>query len=335
MAYIANERRYDNMSYRRVGNSGLRLPLLSLGLWQNFGEAEPLARAREILYHAFDRGICHFDLANNYGPPYGAAEETFGRILAGGLKGYRDELLISSKAGYDMWPGPYGIGGSRKYLVASIDQSLKRTGLDYFDIFYSHCPDPETPLEETVAALDFIVRSGRALYVGISSYSPERTAAVAQQLRALGTPCVIHQPRYNLLDRAIEQGLLDTLAEQRMGAIVFSPLAQGVLTGKYLDRIPSDSRAARDHQVHLQRNDLTAETLSKVRKLAEISARRGQSLAQMALAWVLRHEQVASALIGVSRSEQLDDCLAALERLDFSAQELEQIESVLGVAQPA
>jgi L-glyceraldehyde 3-phosphate reductase len=300
------------------------LPAISLGLWQNFGDDRPLATQRAIARRAFDRGVTHFDLANNYGPPYGSAEANFGRILASDLRPYRDELVISSKAGYDMWPGPYGDHGSRKYLLASLDQSLSRMGLDYVDIFYSHRFDPETPLEETMGALDTAVRQGKALYVGISSYSAERTREAAAILRRLGTPLLIHQPSYSMINRWIEGGLLDVLAEERIGAIAFSPLAQGLLTDRYLDGVPPDSRAAREGS--FSRNLLTESNLSNARALRDIARGRGQTLPQMALAWTLRDPRVASALIGASSVAQLDDNLTALENLAFTADELKEID---------
>ena len=313
------------MPYRRCGRSGLQLPAISLGLWQNFGDDHRLENSRTILRRAFDLGITHFDLANNYGPPYGTAERNFGRLLAEDFRPYRDELLISTKAGYDMWPGPYGEWGSRKYLLASLDQSLRRMGLDYVDIFYSHRFDPETPLEETMGALDTAVRQGKALYVGISSYSAERTAEAAEILRGLGTPLLIHQPSYSMLNRWIEQGLLDLLEEEGIGCIAFSPLAQGLLTDKYLHGVPDSSRV-RSGNAFSERL-LTEENLERVRALNEIAARRGQTLAQMALAWVLRDPRVTSALIGVSSVEQLENNVAALERLDFDPDELGEIDS--------
>jgi len=316
--------RYDAMAYRRVGASGLRLPAISLGLWQNFGDDTALATQRAIVGRAFDRGITHFDLANNYGPPYGSAEANFGRLLASELGSYRDELIISTKAGYDMWPGPYGDRGSRKYLLASLDQSLDRLGLDYVDIFYSHRVDPETPLEETMGALDAAVRQGKALYVGISSYSATRTREAAAILRGLGTPLLIHQPSYSMLNRWIEAELLDVLAEERIGAIAFSPLAQGLLTDRYLDGVPSGSRAARGGS--FGKGLLTPANLANVRGLHEIAHRRGQTLAQMALAWTLRDPRVASALVGASSVEQLEDSLAALENLAFTPDELAEID---------
>jgi L-glyceraldehyde 3-phosphate reductase len=324
MTYQPDPRRYDAMRYRRVGRSGLLLPEISLGLWQNFGNDRPLDVQRAIVRRAFDRGITHFDLANNYGPPYGSAEENFGRMLATDLRGYRDELVISTKAGYDMWPGPYGDHGSRKYLLASLDQSLRRMGLDYVDIFYSHRLDPDTPLEETLGALDAAVRQGKALYVGISSYSAERTREASAILRDLGTPLLIHQPSYSLLNRWIEGGLLEVLDEEGVGCIVFSPLAQGVLTDRYLDGVPAGSRASRNGS--LTRDMLNEETQHKVQALRRVATRRGQTLAQMALAWTLRDPVVTSTLIGASSVAQLDDNLGALERLDFDAEELAEID---------
>ena len=325
MTYLPAESRYDTMRYNRSGRSGLHLPAISLGLWFNFGGIDVLENARAIMHRAFDLGITHFDCANNYGPPPGSAEETFGQIFAKDLAPYRDELVISNKAGYRMWPGPYGDWGSRKYLIASCDQSLKRMGLDYFDIFYSHRPDPNTPLEETMGALDYIVRSGRALYVGISTYKPEETRQAAKVLRELGTPCLIHQPRYNMFDRWIENGLLDVLDEEGIGCIVFSPLDQGILTNKYLNDKPEDSRAVRiEGQVKVP-----GERIAKVHKLNDIAQQRGQTMAQMAIAWVLRHKQMTSALIGASRVSQVEDCVAALDNLDFSAEELQSIEDIL------
>lgn len=328
--YIANPDRYLTAQYPRVGKSGLRMPKLSLGLWQNFGAVDALANCRNMLHTAFDLGINHFDLANNYGPPYGAAEITFGSLYRQDFAPYRDELIISSKAGYDMWPGPFGVGGSRKYLVASCDQSLKRTGLEYFDIFYHHCMDPESPLEETMSALDYIVRSGRALYVGISNYSPAQTLKAAKILAELGTPLLIHQPRYNLLDRWIEDGLTKVLKDEGIGAIVFSPLAQGILTSKYLDGIPSDSRAARSEIVHLGTDQITAEKVEKARALNAISEARGQSLAQMSLAWIFQNDAITSCLIGARNTDQIQDSYQALNNLDFTADELSAINSVIG-----
>ena len=324
MSYLAAVDRYTTMPYRRCGRSGLQLPAISLGLWQNFGGDHPVETSRQIVRRAFDLGITHFDLANNYGPPYGSAEETFGRVFVDDLTPYRDELVISTKAGYDMWPGPYGDRGSRKYLLASLDQSLRRMGLEYVDIFYSHRFDPETRLEETMRALDTAVRQGKALYVGISSYSGQRTREAAGILRDLGTPLLIHQPSYSLLNRWIEEDLLDVLAEQGAGCIVFSPLAQGLLTDKYLDGIPAGSRAARPGS--LSAGMLTQETLAKVRALNEIATRRGQALAQMALAWTLRDLRVTSALIGASSVGQLEQNVAALHTLGFSSDELAEID---------
>jgi L-glyceraldehyde 3-phosphate reductase len=317
------------MRYPRCGRSGLRLPAISLGLWHNFGGVDNLESARPIIRRAFDLGITHFDLANNYGPPPGSAEETFGRIFASDLAAYRDELVISNKAGYLMWPGPYGEWGSRKYLIASLDQSLRRMGLDYVDIFYHHRPDPETPLEETMGALDQIVRSGKALYAGISSYTPEQTRAAARILKDLGTPCLIHQPNYNMFNRWIEDGLLDVLRDEGIGCIVFSPLAQGLLTDKYLAGIPADSRAARP-DAFLRPEHLTDEKLAKVRRLNVLAQTRGQTLAQMALAWVLRHPEVTSALIGASRPAQVEDAVGALANLAWADEDLRAIEGILG-----
>jgi L-glyceraldehyde 3-phosphate reductase len=322
--YAPADDRYDRMPYNRCGRSGLLLPAVSLGLWHNFGGDVPLERSRAIVRRAFDLGITHFDLANNYGPPYGSAEETFGELLRTDLRPYRDELVISTKAGYDMWPGPYGNWGSRKYLLSSLDQSLRRMGLDYVDIFYSHRFDPETPLEETLGALDSAVRAGKALYVGISSYSAERTAEAVEILRGLGTPVLIHQPSYSMLNRWIEPDLLEVLEREGVGCIAFSPLAQGLLTDRYLDGIPEDSRAAQG--VSLTQDMLTSENLDRVRGLAEIARRRGQSLAQMAIAWTLRDPRVTSALVGASSVEQLEDNAGALERLDFSDEELAEID---------
>ncbi len=305
--YLPADERYEKMQYRRVGNSGIKLPGVSLGLWHNFGGVDTLENSRDMIHTAFDLGVTHFDLANNYGPPPGSAEETFGKILAEDLKRYRDELIISSKAGYYMWPGPYGEWGSRKYLVASCDQSLKRMGLDYVDIFYSHRPDPDTPLEETMGALDYIVRSGRALYAGISSYKPEQTRKAVEILRSLGTPCLIHQPSYSMFNRWVEDGLLDVLQEEGMGCIVFSPLAQGLLTDRYLKDIPENSRAAKAHGA-LKPSQVTDERVEKVRKLNELAKARGQTMAQLAIAWVLRFPVVTSALIGASRPEQNSRC---------------------------
>jgi L-glyceraldehyde 3-phosphate reductase len=325
MTYAPADDRYDRMQYRRSGRSGLLLPAVSLGLWHNFGGDRPLETARAIVRRAFDLGVTHLDLANNYGPPYGSAEETFGRILETDLRPFRDELIVSTKAGYDMWPGPYGEWGSRKYLLASLDQSLGRMGLDYVDIFYSHRYDPDTPLEETMGALDSAVRSGKALYVGISSYSAPKTAEAAAILRELQTPFVIHQPSYSLLNRWIEPDLLDVLGELGIGCIVFSPLAQGMLTDRYLDGIPEGSRAATSGSA-LSPDLLTDDAMAKIRALDEIAGRRSQSLAQMAIAWVLRDDRVTSALIGASSVGQLEDSLGALERLDFTDDELAEID---------
>jgi L-glyceraldehyde 3-phosphate reductase len=325
MTYVAAQDRYTSMTYRRVGRSGIRLPLISLGLWHNFGHDRPLDTQRAILRRAFDLGVTHFDLANNYGPPYGSAEANFGRVLQQDFRPYRDELFLSTKAGWDMWPGPYGDYGSRKYLLASLDQSLKRMGVDYVDVFYSHRPDPATPLEETMGALDTAVRSGRALYAGISSYSPKRTAEAARILTQLGTPLFIHQPSYSMLNRWVEGGLLDTLEDVGAGCIAFSPLAQGMLTDKYLNEIPSDSRMAENSS--LSKDLLTKANLSHLRALNQIAGRRGQSLAQMALAWTVRDERISSVLIGASSVRQLEQNVAALDKLDFSEQELTDIDN--------
>ncbi len=329
MTYLPPEDRYGSMTYRRCGRSGIQLPAISLGLWHNFGDVDDFEVARSMIHRAFDLGITHFDLANNYGPPYGSAEETFGRILQSDLRGHRDELIISSKAGWDMWPGPYGDLGSRKYLIASLDQSLKRLDLDYVDIFYHHRPDPDTPLEETMGALDTIVRQGKALYAGISAYSPEGTRRAAEILRDLGTPCLIHQPRYSMFDRRIEEGLLGVLDDEGIGCIVFSPLEQGLLTNKYLDGIPADSRASKDHGC-LRTDQVTSERLDAVRSLNELAASRGQTLAQLAIVWVLRHPVMTSALIGASRVEQIEDAVGALDNLDLSEAEFTQIDKILG-----
>jgi len=322
--YSAAPNRYEEMPYRRCGRSGMELPAISLGLWQNFGDDRPLATSRAIVRRAFDLGITHFDLANNYGPPYGSAERNFGRIMAEDLRPYRDELIVSTKAGYDMWPGPYGEWGSRKYLLASLDQSLQRLGLDHVDVFYSHRFDPNTPLEETMGALDTAVRRGKALYVGISSYSPQRTEQALRILRELGTPLLIHQPSYSMLNRWIEHGLLDLLGPEGVGCIVFSPLAQGMLTDKYLEGIPEDSRVVRGH--YLSRELISEENLGRIRALNAIAARRGQTLAQLALAWALRDERVTSALIGASSVDQLEQNVAALARLEFDPAELQEID---------
>ncbi len=328
MTYIPSPTRYDAMRYNRCGRSGLKLPAISLGLWHNFGGVDVFENSRAMIWRAFDLGITHFDLANNYGPPYGSAEETFGRIFKKDLLPYRDELVISSKAGWDMWPGPYGDYGSRKYLVASLEQSLKRMGLEYVDIFYHHRPDPETPLEETMGALDHIVRSGRALYAGISMYPAELTRQAVEILRRLGTPCLIHQPNYSLFDRWVEVDLLDTLEREGIGCIAFSPLDQGVLTNRYLKGIPGDSRAGKP-DTYLSREDVSDEKVARVRRLNEIARKRGQSMAQMALAWVLRQPAVTSALIGASRVSQVEDSVATLNNLQFSQAELDEIETVL------
>jgi L-glyceraldehyde 3-phosphate reductase len=324
MRYAPDPDRYDRITYRRSGRSGLKLPEISLGLWQNFGHTRPLELSRAIVLHAFDQGITHFDLANNYGPPYGSAEETFGRIMESDLRPYRDELVISTKAGWDMWPGPYGDFGSRKYLLASLDQSLGRMGLDYVDIFYSHRFDPETPLEETMGALDTAVRQGKALYVGISSYSAERTKEAAAILRKMGTPLLIHQPSYSMINRWIEPDLVNVLKDEGIGCIVFSPLAQGLLTDRYLNGIPEGSRASRPGS--FSNKLLSDENLAKIRALNEIAKRRGQTLAQMALAWVLRDPVVTSALVGASSVAQLEQNVAALDKLEFSKAELEEID---------
>jgi L-glyceraldehyde 3-phosphate reductase len=328
MAYEPASTRYDTMIYRRAGRSGLKLPAVSLGLWHNFGGVDTLENGRATIHRAFDLGVTHFDLANNYGPPAGSAEETFGHILAQDLRRYRDELVISSKAGYYMWPGPYGDWGSRKYLLSSLDQSLKRMGLDYVDIFYSHRPDPETPLEETMGALDSAVRQGKALYVGISNYQPEQARQAARILRQLGTPCLIHQPSYNMFNRWIEPELLGVLAEEGMGCIVFSPLAQGLLTNRYLHGIPADSRAGRSG-TFLRPEHVTDERIDKAARLNEIAEGRGQSLAQMALAWNLRHPGMTSVLVGASRPSQIEDSVGALQNLAFTADELARIEAIL------
>ncbi len=326
MVYQAAEERYDRMTYRRSGRSGLLLPAISLGIWWNFGGVDALENSRAMLRGAFDLGITHIDIANNYGPPPGSAEETFGQVFRQDLAPYRDELVVSSKAGYLMWPGPYGEWGSRKYLIASCDQSLRRTGLDYFDIFYSHRPDPDTPLEETMSALDHIVRSGRALYIGISSYTPEQTREAARILKELGTPCLIHQPRYNMFDRRIEEsGLLNVLGDEGIGCIGFSPLDQGILTNKYIGDVPGGSRADK----HNWGDRLAQQKLDKVVQLNGIAKARGQNMAQLALAWTLRHPGMTSALIGASRPEQIADAVAALDNLDFSTDELTRIDAIL------
>lgn len=326
MTHKAASNRYDLMPYARTGRSGLKLPRVSLGLWHNFGGGDSHQNCVAMLTRAFDLGITHFDLANNYGPPPGTAELTMGRILREELKSYRDELIISSKAGWGMWAGPYGDFGSRKYLVASLDQSLKRMGLEYVDIFYHHRPDPETPLEETMGALDHIVRSGKALYVGISSYGPEDTKRAAEILKQLGTPCLIHQPSYSIFNRWVEDGLLDELRRQQMGAIVFSPLAQGLLTDRYLSEIPKDSRAAKGG--FLKESDVTPERLAQIRDLAQIAEERDQTIAQLAISWVLRDAVVTSALIGASRVSQIEDCAKAAQRTDFTLDQLARIDAI-------
>jgi L-glyceraldehyde 3-phosphate reductase len=328
MTYTPATSRYDSMQYRRCGNSGLQLPAISLGLWHNFGGVDSLENSRAMLHRAFDLGIAHFDLANNYGPPPGSAEENFGRILHSDFSSHRDELIISTKAGWDMWPGPYGDWGSRKYLLASLDQSLRRMKVDYVDIFYSHRPDPQTPVEETMSALDHAVRSGKALYVGISSYDAQQTATAAAVLRQLGTPCLIHQPKYSMFDREIETGLLDVLGKEGIGCIAFCPLAQGLLTDRYLLGIPADSRAGKP-DTFLKRNDVTQNVLAKVRGLSEVAKLRRQSIAQLALAWVLRDPRMTTALIGASRVEQIDQNVAALNNLQFAPEELTRIDSIL------
>ncbi len=326
--HLPQEDRYDSMIYHRCGRSGLKLPIVSLGFWHNFGGVDPFENGRRMVRRAFDLGITHFDLANNYGPPYGSAEENFGRILKKDLSAYRDELVITSKAGWDMWPGPYGNFGSRKYLIASCDQSLKRMGLEYVDIFYSHRPDPETPMEETMMALDRIVKSGKALYVGISQYDAEQSQRAFDILKSLGTPCLVHQPSYSLFDRWVEGGLLDTLEKNGVGSVVFSPLFQGLLTDKYLDGIPEDSRAAKS--IYFGSQDITEARLAKVRDLNKLAQERGQKLAQMALSWVLRDSRVTSVIIGASKVSQIEDAVAIQSKLAFSSAELERIEKILG-----
>lgn len=328
MTYSPLESRYQSMQYRRSGRSGIKLPVVSLGLWHNFGGVDVYENSRNMVLRAFDLGITHFDLANNYGPPPGSAEETFGQILAKDLHPYRDELFISSKAGYYMWEGPYGEWGSRKYLVSSLDQSLKRMGLDYVDLFYHHRPDPDTPLEETMQALDFIVRSGRALYAGISNYPADKAREASRILKSLGTPCLIHQPKYSMFERWVEDGLLQTLKEEGIGCIAFSPLAQGLLTDKYLGGIPEGSRASKSHGF-LKPAHITDEKIAKVQKLNILAQKRGQTLAQMALAWVMRHEEMTSVLIGASKVSQIDDAIGMLSRLEIPAGELQEIEDIL------
>jgi L-glyceraldehyde 3-phosphate reductase len=330
MQYLPDETRYSSMMYRRCGSSGLKLPIVSLGLWHNFGGVDVFENARQMIWRAFDLGITHFDLANNYGPPPGSAEASFGRILKQDLSSYRDELIISTKAGYYMWPGPYGDYGSRKYLLSSLDQSLRRMGLDYVDIFYHHRPDPETPLEETMTALDHAVRSGRALYVGLSNYNADQTRRASAILKELGTPALIHQPVYNMFNRWIEDDLLDALQEAGMGCIPFSPLAQGLLTSRYLVEIPEDSRAAKPHSF-LKRDQVTEEKLRKVRALSQVAVDREQTMAQMAIAWVLRNPGVTTALIGASRPEQIEEIVAINSKLSFSADELTRIDQALSL----
>jgi len=330
MQYTANENRYQKMEYRRCGNSGLMLPAISLGLWHNFGHIDSFENARNILRLAFDNGITHFDLANNYGPPPGSAEENFGKIFRDDFIHYRDELIISSKAGWGMWPGPYGDWGSKKYLVASLDQSLKRMGLEYVDIFYHHRPDPETPLEETMTTLDLMVRQGKALYVGISSYQPDEATKAIQILKQLGTPCLIHQPKYSMFDRWVEDGLLDVLEQNGVGCIPFSPLAQGLLTNKYLKGIPKDSRAS-SHRGNgaIEEDQLSDEKINKVRELNVLAEERGQNLAQMALAWILKDKRISSVIIGASKPEQVSDSIKCLNNYSFTAEELNRINKIL------
>lgn len=325
--YLADGNRYQNMTYKRCGKSGLKLPRVALGLWHNFGSIDSFENQKKLIFKAFDSGITHFDLANNYGPVPGSAEENFGRILKDELNGYRDELIISTKAGYTMWAGPYGDWGSRKYLVSSLDQSLKRLGIEYVDIFYHHRPDPETPLEETMEALSDIVRSGKALYVGLSNYRPKETKAAAEILRENHTPCLIHQPRYNMFDRWVEDELLDVLDKEGIGSIAFCPLAQGLLTDKYINGIPKDSRATRN--VFLHESDITEEVIEKVIKLNEIAKGRGQTLAQMSLAWVLRRNRVTTVLIGASKVKQIEDNVKIIDKLYFTNEELDEIEKIL------
>ena len=327
-AYMPDAKRYDTMPYNRCGRSGLRLPAVSLGLWHNFGGVDVHENSRKMVLRAFDLGITHFDLANNYGPPYGSAEETFGLIMKQDLRPYRDQLIISSKAGYDMWPGPYGEFGSRKYLIASCDQSLKRLGVDYVDIFYSHRPDPDTPMEETMMALDQIVRSGKALYAGISSYDPKQSQQAFDILRSLGTPCLVHQPSYSMFNRWVEDGLLDVLEKNGVGAVVFSPLFQGLLTDKYLNGIPAGSRAAKEG-TYLNTSAITPDRVEKVKKLNEVAKRRGQKMSQLALSWVLRDKRISSVIIGASKVSQIEDAVAIQSKLDFSKEELQEIETIL------
>ncbi len=328
MTYLPSEKRYNSMKYNRCGRSGLKLPAVSLGLWHNFGGVDAFENSRAMIHKAFDLGITHFDLANNYGPPPGSAEENFGRILKQDMRAYRDEMVISTKAGYYMWEGPYGDWGSRKYLLSSLDQSLKRMGLEYVDIFYHHRPDPDTPLEETMGALDQAVRQGKALYVGLSNYSAEQTQKAVDILKQLGTPCLIHQPSYSMFNRWIEDGLLEVLEKEGIGCIAFSPLAQGMLTDKYLKGIPEDSRAAKPHG-YLKEREITEERLNKIRKLNQLAEERGQTLAQMALAWILRDGRVTSVLIGASKVSQIEENAAALNNLDFTQEELKRIDVIL------
>jgi L-glyceraldehyde 3-phosphate reductase len=328
MIKTPDKNRYENMKYARCGNSGLMLPKISLGLWHNFGGVDVYENAKEMVLRAFDLGITHFDLANNYGPPPGSAEENFGRILKSELSSYRDEMILTSKAGYLMWPGPYGEWGSRKYLIASCDQSLQRMGVEYVDVFYSHRPDPDTPLEETMMALDQIVRSGKALYAGISSYSPEQSESAFKILKELGTPCLVHQPSYSMFDRWIEDGLLDVLEKHKVGSVVFSPLFQGLLTDKYLKGIPEGSRASKEHGF-LQSSQITEEKIKKVKALNEIASNRGQKMAQLALSWVLRDERVTSVIIGASKVSQIEDAVAVVKQPDLSSEEIGEIETIL------
>ena len=328
MTYLPSKQRYQNMIYRRCGRSGIKLPAVSLGLWHNFGHVDVMENFRKILHLAFDSGVTHFDLANNYGPPPGSAEENFGKLLKDDFRGYRDEMIISSKAGYTMWEGPYGDWGSKKYLVTSLDQSLKRMGLDYVDIFYHHRPDPETPLEETMAALDLIVRQGKALYAGISNYPADQAEKAIKMLREMGTPCLIHQPKYSMFERWVEDSLLDVLEQEGVGCIPFSPLAQGLLTNKYLHGIPEDSRAAKSTGF-LQVSQVTEEKINQIKQLNSIAEQRGQTLAQMALSWILKDERITSVLIGASRPEQLADSLKCLDNINFSQEELNKIEEIL------
>jgi len=328
MSYLADPNRYNKMPYNRCGKSGLLLPQISLGLWHNFGGVDVYENARSMVLKAFDLGITHFDLANNYGPPFGSAESNFGTIMKSDLKSYRDELVITSKAGYLMWPGPYGEWGSKKYLIASCDQSLKRMGLDYVDIFYSHRPDPNTPIEETMMALDQIVRSGKALYVGISSYNPEESQKAIDILKSLGTPCLVHQPSYSMFNRWVEDGLLDTLEKNGVGSVVFSPLFQGLLTDKYLDVIPEDSRAAKSHGF-LQTSDITLDKIEKVKQLNDIAKKRGQKMSQMALAWLLKDKRITSVIIGASKLSHIEDAVAIQDNMDFTSEELTMINTIL------